>query len=169
MRSSISLPTRWATSSTRAFSINPWGLWVPCSCPPWPASITMRPTLSPSARVNELPPLEVRLAALLNSPGKGAGGADAVGTGGSALREDCCPAARGCGGTSNGWVGSDSTGAGGDLASAGDDFDGVTDLAGGDLATTGGAILGVTDCVSALGFRAGASGPAFAGGGSAAP
>src|ERR1035441_418639 len=105
----------------------------------------MRPTLSPSARVNELPPLEVRLAALLNSPGKGAGGADAVGTGGSALREACCPAARGCGGTSNGWGGSDSTGAGGDLAG------------GTDLATTGGAILGVTGVGSASALRTGVS------------
>src|ERR1035438_3779199 len=110
----------------------------------------MRPTLSPSARVNELPPLEVRLAALLNSPGIGAGGADAVGTGGSAFREACCPAERGCGGTSKGWVGSDSAGAGLDSASAGVDFVIGADLAGGaDLATTGGALLGVTGGKSA--------------------
>src|ERR1017187_6717933 len=105
----------------------------------------MRPTLSPSARVKELPPVEVRLAALPNSPGKGAGGADAVGTGGSALREACCPAARGCGGASKGWVGSDSASAGLDSGSPGTDFAGVTDLAGGaDLATTGGALRGLT-------------------------
>ena len=46
----------------------------------------MRPTLSPNARVSELPPVDVRLAPLLNSPGKGAGGADATGTAGSVLR-----------------------------------------------------------------------------------
>ena len=32
----------------------------------------MRPTFRPSARVRELPPLDVRLAPLLNSPGAGA-------------------------------------------------------------------------------------------------
>src|ERR1035441_3115692 len=99
----------------------------------------MRPTLSPSARVNELPPLEVRLAALLNSPGKGAGGADAVGTWAAVFREACCPAARGCGGTSNGWVGSDSAGVGLDSTGAGVDFVVGADLASdADLATIGG-------------------------------
>src|ERR1035441_9974046 len=44
----------------------------------------MRPTLRPSARVSELPPVEVRLAALPNSPGNSTGGAEAAGTGGSA-------------------------------------------------------------------------------------
>src|ERR1035441_3573071 len=117
----------------------------------------MRPTLSPSARVNELPPLDVRLAALLYSPGKGAGGADAAGTGGSALREACCPAARGCGGTSNGWVGSDSAGAGLDSTGAGVDFVVGADLArDADLVTPGGAIRGVTGGGSASAFRAGA-------------
>src|ERR1039457_4428032 len=96
----------------------------------------MRPTLSPSARVNELPPLEVRLAALLNSPGIGAGGAEAVGTGGSALREICCPVARGCGGTSKGCVDSESAAAG--FASGADLADGA------DLAITGKALLGLT-------------------------
>ena len=87
MRSSISLPTRSATSSTSSFSSRPCGPCVPWSWPPWPASITMRPTLRPSARVSELPPVDVRLAPLLNSPGSGAGGADAAGTGRLGLAE----------------------------------------------------------------------------------
>src|ERR1019366_2970996 len=128
----------------------------------------MRPTLSPSARVSELPPLDVRLAALLYSPGRDAGGLDAVGTGGSALRDACCPTARGCGGTSKGWVGSDSAGAGLDSASAGVDFVGGTDLAGGaDLATTGGVLLGMTGGESASAFRTGLSVLGLTGGGSA--
>src|SRR6185369_17205956 len=86
MRSSTSLPTRCATSSTSSFSTRPCGPCVPWSCPPCPASITMRPTLSPNARVSELPPVEVRLAPLLNSPGNGAGGADAASPAGSVLR-----------------------------------------------------------------------------------
>src|ERR1035437_8569390 len=65
----------------------------------------MRPTLSPSARVSELPPVEVRLAALLNSPGKGGGGAGAAGTGGSALRSANWPAARDSAEASAAWAG----------------------------------------------------------------
>ena len=42
-----------ATSSERSFSIRPLGPMVPVSWPPWPASITMRLVLSPSARVRE--------------------------------------------------------------------------------------------------------------------
>src|ERR1035437_10302667 len=84
----------------------------------------MRPTLSPSARVSELPPVEVRLAALSNSPGKGGGGAGAAGTGGSVLRSVGYPAARGLiprkGSSwlaaSEGWAGRDATVA--DLGSA---------------------------------------------------
>src|ERR1035441_9381834 len=113
----------------------------------------MRPTLSPSARVKELPPVEVRLAALPNSPGKGAGGADAVGTGGSALRAACCPAVRGCGGASKGCVGSDSAGAGLDSAAGG------LDLAGGaELDLTGGAVRALTGTGSASALRTGGSG-----------
>src|SRR6267378_695380 len=45
-------PSLRATSRQRSFSISPVGPIVPVSCPPWPASITMRPIFSPSARVN---------------------------------------------------------------------------------------------------------------------
>src|SRR5579863_1198648 len=47
----IILPKRRATSRHKSFSIKPVGPTVPVSCPPWPASITMRPIFSPSARV----------------------------------------------------------------------------------------------------------------------
>src|SRR5579885_1828056 len=45
------LPRRRATSRQRSFSIRPVGPIVPVSCPPWPASITMRPIFNPKARV----------------------------------------------------------------------------------------------------------------------
>src|SRR3990170_28091 len=48
--SSSSFPRRRATSSERSFSMKPVGPMVPVSCPPWPGSMTMRLTLSPSAR-----------------------------------------------------------------------------------------------------------------------
>src|SRR5271165_2091134 len=50
-RDSSSFPSRNATSSTRSFSSSPFGPIVPVSCPPCPASITMRPIFSPSARI----------------------------------------------------------------------------------------------------------------------
>src|SRR4051812_46579729 len=44
----------------------------------------MRPTLRPSARVRELPPVEVRFAARPNSPGRGISGAVIMGAGAGA-------------------------------------------------------------------------------------
>src|ERR1035438_5473013 len=76
----------------------------------------MRPTLSPRARVSELPPVEVRLAALPNSPGNSTGGAEAAGTGGSAWSAAGSAAPRGSADASPGSAG----GAGLDLAAAAD-------------------------------------------------
>src|SRR5258708_6312834 len=45
-------PSRNATSRHRSFSIKPVGPIVPVSWPPWPASITILPIFSPSARVS---------------------------------------------------------------------------------------------------------------------
>src|SRR6516165_899084 len=55
----MSLPSRSATSRQRSFSISPVGPIVPVSCPPWPASITMRPIFNPSVRVNVACPSRV--------------------------------------------------------------------------------------------------------------
>src|SRR3984893_16297949 len=46
----MSLPTRKATSRHKSFSIKPVGPMVPVSCPPCPASITMRPIFRPKPR-----------------------------------------------------------------------------------------------------------------------
>ena len=59
--SSISLPSRRATSRHRSFSIRPCGPMVPVSWPPWPASITMRLIFKPRARVRERWPSRVGL------------------------------------------------------------------------------------------------------------
>src|SRR5271168_3597333 len=59
------LPSRKATSRHKSFSINPVGPIVPVSCPPWPASITMRPIFNPSARVRVDCPSRVGGGALL--------------------------------------------------------------------------------------------------------
>ena len=62
-RSCSSLPSRSATSSTTSFSSIPSAPIVPESCPPWPASITIRPIFSPSARTSEVSPSAVGTAA----------------------------------------------------------------------------------------------------------
>src|ERR1035437_3677759 len=119
----------------------------------------MRPTLSPSARVSELPAVEVRLAALPNSPGKAAGGGDAAGTGGSALRAADRETPR----DSPDRAG-DSTSSDSPATAGGTDWD----LAGGaDLAFTGGAVLGLTGSGSASVLKAGVTGPGGTSGGSA--
>src|SRR6267143_3983243 len=46
----MSLPTRSATSRHKSFSMRPVGPMVPVSCPPCPASMTMRPIFKPRAR-----------------------------------------------------------------------------------------------------------------------
>src|ERR1700730_932845 len=55
----MSLPTRRATSRHRSFSINPVGPMVPVSCPPCPASMTMRPIFRPRARDKDCWPSRV--------------------------------------------------------------------------------------------------------------
>src|SRR5581483_6971364 len=58
-----SLPSRSATSRTISFSSIPPGPSVPESCPPCPASTTMRPIFKPSARTIERSPIAVGAAA----------------------------------------------------------------------------------------------------------
>src|ERR1700723_1552785 len=55
----MSLPRRSAISRQRSFSIKPCGPIVPVSCPPCPASITIRLIFNPKARVSERFPSRV--------------------------------------------------------------------------------------------------------------
>src|ERR1700730_15508980 len=55
----MSLPPRKATSRHKSFSIKPVGPMVPVSCPPCPASMTMRPIFRPRARDKDCWPSRV--------------------------------------------------------------------------------------------------------------
>src|ERR1039458_2006053 len=107
----------------------------------------MRPTLRPSARVSELPPVEVRLAALPNSPGNSTGGAEAAGTGGSAWSAAGSAAPRGSAdaspGSAGGVTAATAAGAGLDLAAAAD------------LPLSGGEVLSLSGSGSATVLTAG--------------
>src|ERR1039458_6748845 len=116
----------------------------------------MRPTLRPSARVSELPPVEVRLAALPNSPGNSTGGAEAAGTGGSAWSAAGSAAPRGSADASPGSAGdvtaATAAGAGLDLGAAAD------------LPLSGGEVLSLSGSGSATVLTAGISTLSTAGG-----
>src|ERR1022692_1888178 len=127
----------------------------------------MRPTLSPRARVSELPPVEVRLAALPNSPGESTGGAgevaaaDGAGTGGSAWSASAPAAPRDSAGDSPGSAGgvTAATAAGADLDLA----------AGAGPALSGAAVLSLSGSGSATVLTAGISTLSTSGGWAASP
>src|ERR1035438_5838037 len=108
----------------------------------------MRPTLSPRARVSELPPVEVRLAALPNSPGESTGGAgevaaaDGAGTGGSAWSVSAPAAPRGA---------DASPGSAGGVTTATADGAGLDLAAGAGLTLSGAAVLSLSGSGSAQG------------------
>src|SRR5664279_3035072 len=121
----------------------------------------MRPTLRPSARVSELPPVEVRLAALPNSPGNSTGGPEAAGTGGSASSAAGSAAPRGSAdaspGSAGGVTAATAAGAGLDLAAAAD------------LPLSGGEVLSLSGSGSATVLTAGVSTLSTSGGWAASP
>src|SRR3954453_23623478 len=130
----------------------------------------MRPTFKPSARVRELPPVDVRLAPLLNSPGAGAGWIMGIGSvidaaGGEVLRASAVNFAGSTGGgalafTTGTFRSLSSNGSGSALSAGASTFSssGGACTAGATL-LAGASDFGTSARIAGGGFPAGAAGP----------